>query len=66
MRDARPAARRPRHADLAVLGSGLRSDVAGDQKGQPRRSEHEEPYAFTTLEALLEDFQADVIRLTAE
>jgi hypothetical protein len=27
---------------------------------------HEEPYTFTTLEALLEDFQADVIRLTQE
>jgi hypothetical protein len=26
----------------------------------------EEPYEFTTLEALLEDFQADVIRLTKE
>ncbi len=36
-------------------------------KGDHRHyGEHEEPYAFTTLEALLEDFQADVIRLTQE
>ncbi|MGH8192728.1 MAG: toxin-antitoxin system TumE family protein [Rhodanobacteraceae bacterium] len=28
--------------------------------------QHEEPYTFTTLEALLEDFQSDVIRLTQE
>ena len=27
---------------------------------------HEEPYAFTTLEALLEDFNADVTRLIKE
>lgn len=26
----------------------------------------EEPYIFTTLETLLEDFQADIIRLTQE
>ena len=36
-------------------------------KGDHRHyGEHEEPYAFTTLEALLEDFQADIIRLTQE
>lgn len=36
-------------------------------KGDHRHyGEHEEPYTFTTLEALLEDFQADVIRLTQE
>ena len=36
-------------------------------KGDHRHyGEHEEPYLFTTLEALLEDFQADIIRLTKE
>lgn len=36
-------------------------------KGDHRHyGQHEEPYTFTTLEALLEDFQADVIRLTQE
>lgn len=36
-------------------------------KGDHRHyGEREEPYAFITLEALLEDFQRDVIRLTAE
>lgn len=36
-------------------------------KGDHRHyGQHEEPYAFTTLEALLEDFQSDVIRLTQE
>lgn len=36
-------------------------------KGDHRHyGEREEAYAFTTLEALLEDFQADIIRLTQE
>lgn len=36
-------------------------------KGDHRHyGDHEESYLFTTLEALLEDFQADVIRLTEE
>ena len=36
-------------------------------KGDHRHyGDREEPYAFTTLEVLLEDFQADVIRLTQE
>ncbi|MGH8192572.1 MAG: toxin-antitoxin system TumE family protein [Rhodanobacteraceae bacterium] len=36
-------------------------------KGDHRHyGQHEEPYTFTTLETLLEDFQADVIRLTQE
>lgn len=35
----------------------------GDHRHYGRR---EEPYAFTTLEALLEDFQVDVNRLTNE
>ena len=36
-------------------------------KGDHRHyGDHEEPYAFTTLEVLLENFQADVIRLTQE
>ncbi len=36
-------------------------------KGDHRHyGEREEPYLFTTLEALLEDFQADIIRLTKE
>ncbi|HET7268512.1 MAG TPA: DUF6516 family protein [Oleiagrimonas sp.] len=36
-------------------------------KGDHRHyGRHEEPYIFTTLEALLDDFQADVIRLTQE
>lgn len=36
-------------------------------KGDHRHyGHHEEPYTFTTLESLLEDFQADVIRLTQE
>lgn len=36
-------------------------------KGAHRHyGEREEAYVFTTLEALLEDFQADVIRLTQE
>jgi uncharacterized protein YwbE len=34
-------------------------------KGDHRHyGEHEEPYTFTTLTALLEDFQVDVERLT--
>lgn len=36
-------------------------------KGDHRHyDQREESYTFTTLEALLEDFQADVIRLTQE
>jgi hypothetical protein len=36
-------------------------------KGDHRHyGDHEESYMFTTLEALLDDFQADVIRLTQE
>lgn len=36
-------------------------------KGDHRHyGEREEAYVFTSLEALLEDFQADVIRLTKE
>ena len=36
-------------------------------KGDHRHyGDREEPYAFTTLEVLLEDFRADVIRLTQE
>lgn len=36
-------------------------------KGDHRHyGEREEPYAFTTLEALLEAFQADIVRLTQE
>lgn len=36
-------------------------------KGDHRHyGEREEPYVFTTLEALLEDFQADISRLTQE
>jgi len=36
-------------------------------KGDHRHyGEREETYAFTSLEALLEDFQADVIRLMKE
>jgi hypothetical protein len=36
-------------------------------KGDHRHyGDQEEPYTFTTLEALLEDFQADIVRLTKE
>lgn len=39
------------------------SDGKGDHRDY---GEHEEAYIFTTLEALLADSQADVIRLTQE
>lgn len=51
-------------------GDGARCLVRYDNetgKGDHRHyDDHEQPYAFTTLEALLEDFQADVMRLTEE
>lgn len=42
---------------------GVRHAIHGDHV---HYGEREERYAFTTLETLLEDFQADVIRLTQE
>ena len=64
-------AERPHRLKYALFcGDAARCLVRYDNetgKGDHRHyGEYEEPYAFTTLETLLEDFQQDVIRLTTE
>lgn len=64
-------AERPHGLKYALFcGDATRCLVRYDNetgKGDHRHyGDREEPYVFTTLEALLDDFQADVIRLTTE
>ncbi len=44
----------------------MRHDNEAGKGDHQHYGEREEPYAFTTLEAMLEDFQQDVIHLTTE
>jgi hypothetical protein len=63
------SAERPHRLKYSLFcGDGTQCLVRYDNesgKGDHRHyGDREEPYALTTLEALLDDFQADIVRLT--